>query len=727
MKKFKNILLPCRLFWQTYLINILFIGIAIISLLIVTFAIFPSFEQNSSAESASIFYKKVIFLLGLIFLMLIFFLTWLFMKRIVKPIEKLHMGIDLVIKGNYSHHIESSDRSEIGHLTNRFNQMVRSLKNSRSELNKKEEMLQSQKDFLRNIIDLSPNFIFARNTEGIFTLANKQMAELYGLAVDQMIGKKEKDFNSNVELVKQHFNEDIEVIRTKKKVSIPVYKISDIKGNDLWIQAVKFPLLTNNGEVEEIICVANDITERMEREEFIKHQAYHDYLTELPNRVLFEKKLEMNLHGDLEKNRDIAIMVIDLDGFKNINDSLGHSYGDMLLKIVARRLEASVNDKNEKICISRMGGDEFTVLVTDVDTINQVKKIASDIICEFNKPFYIDDIDFHVTASVGISVYPTDGSTAETLIKNADTAMYEAKKRGKNQYQFYLPKMGFGTIERLEIESLLRKALQNNELSLYYQPKSDLNTGEIKGMEALLRWNNDKLGMVSPSKFIPIAEDSGLIYKIGEWVLKEACRQNKEWQKSGYPPLRVAVNLSMRQLIDQDILRIINEALDKTGLDPCYLELEVTESAMMDNEEKVIDILGNLKEKGIYISIDDFGTGYSSLNYLKRLPVNALKIDRTFVMELGESESDQAIIQGTIAMAHSLNLKVIAEGVEEEKQLKFLQMRNCDEIQGFLVSKPLSVGKFTEGLEMKWNKQRVDHLLKGSKKNIISIIDRKFL
>ena len=438
-----------------------------------------------------------------------------------------------------------------------------------------------------------------------------------------------------------------------------------------------------------VACLLEDEREASELATVeIEHLAYHDALTGLPNRPLFVDRLIVALAQAGRANQKLAVFFLDLDHFKNINDSLGHSAGDTLLKAVADRVRRCVREGDT---IARFGGDEFTLLIPTIENVEDAAKIAQKITETLKIPFMIAERELFVTTSIGISMYPNDGSDAETLVRNADSAMYRAKDQGRDNYQLYAPAMNARALERLALENSLRKALSNDELVLHYQPLVDISSKSIVGLEALIRWNHPERGLLSPAHFISAAEVSGLIVPIGNWVLVTACRQLKIWQKRIDPDLTVAVNLSARQFQQGNLTSEVMQALEQTGLDPGSLELEITESSAMQNAENSIHTLRELKALGVRISMDDFGTGYSSLNYLKRFPIDTLKLDQSFVRDVTTDRGDAAIVSAVISMAHSLDLKVIAEGVETAEQLAFLQKQRCDYIQGYFFSAPLSV------------------------------------
>ncbi|HVS30188.1 MAG TPA: EAL domain-containing protein [Thermoanaerobaculia bacterium] len=436
-----------------------------------------------------------------------------------------------------------------------------------------------------------------------------------------------------------------------------------------------------------IACLLEDEREAAELAAVeIEHLAYHDALTGLPNRPLFMDRLIISLAQANRGNQKLAVFFLDLDRFKDINDSLGHSMGDALLKSVAERIRRCVREGDT---VARFGGDEFTLLIPRIENIEDAAKIAHKIIETLKIPFVIHDQELFVTTSIGVSLFPGDGLDPETLVRNADTAMYRAKDQGRDNYQLYAPAMNARAVERLAKENSLRKALSQNELVLYYQPQIDSRTNATIGVEALIRWQHPEEGLLSPARFISVAEVSGLIVPIGEWVIYTACRQIKIWQKKIDKELTVAVNLSARQFQQPDLVSQIRNVVMETGIDPSSLEVEITESNAMQNAENTMYTLRELKALGIRISMDDFGTGYSSLNYLKRFPIDTLKLDQIFVRDVTTDPTDAAIVSAVISMAHSLNLKVVAEGVETEEQLDFLRRQHCDVIQGYLFSPPL--------------------------------------
>ena len=436
--------------------------------------------------------------------------------------------------------------------------------------------------------------------------------------------------------------------------------------------------------------------ERKRYQEQLEHQANYDVLTGLPNRNLLHDRLKRAVFAQRDA-RPIAVVFIDLDHFKFINDSLGHTQGDKLLAIIAERLASIVREGDT---VARLGGDEFVLVLNDQNKEDVIFRAMQRVLNKVSEPMTIDGQELYITCSAGVSLYPADAPDVETLLKNADVAMYRAKEHGRDNFQFYTPEMNDLANERLALEHSLRRALERNELLLHYQPKVNLETGRIVGAEALLRWQHPEWGLIAPERFIPIAEETGLIVQIGAWVIRTACNQARQWQDAGLPPVIMSVNLSARQFRQESFVKVVTQILHETGLKPEQLEMELTESMLMHNANAAISILAGLKSIGVRLSLDDFGTGYSSLSYLSRLPIDTLKIDRSFVQHIGDQdECDNGILaQAIISLGHSLNLTVIAEGVETGEQLQFLKAHQCDEVQGFYFCKPTVAGEFAKML-----------------------------
>lgn len=454
-----------------------------------------------------------------------------------------------------------------------------------------------------------------------------------------------------------------------------------------------------------------DVTKQKLNEEQVLKIAYFDILTNLPNRYLFKDRLNQAILYAEKYKKALAIFFLDLDDFKRINDTFGHNFGDNLLRLVSDRLERNVRridtlsrveEDNLETTVARLGGDEFTILLREIKETQDASKVAQRIVDLFSQPFHIENRTIFMSTSIGIALYPDDGQDVDTLLKNADTAMYHAKEKGRNHYQFFSEHMNIEALERFSLESDLRSAIDKGEFQLYYQPQFDGSTGKIIGVEALIRWIHPERGMLLPDEFIPVAEESGLIMPIGNWVLKAACEQNKAWQLAEFRPIYVSINISCAQFKQNYFVESIAQTLLDAGLEPQYLELELTESILMEPTEATFRTLNELKATGVRIAIDDFGKGYSSFGYLKRLAIDTLKIDRSFVRDIIANSDDRAIIKAIISLARTLNLKVIAEGVETQEQLSYLQEQGSDGIQGFLLSEPMTPNSFIQLLKKEY-------------------------
>jgi diguanylate cyclase (GGDEF)-like protein len=461
-------------------------------------------------------------------------------------------------------------------------------------------------------------------------------------------------------------------------------------GHQLFIEDSVAPIRDHDGQTSGSVLVFRDVSRTRALAEQIAHLAEHDSLTGLPNRLLLNDRLNHAIASASRSASPMAVLFLDLDGFKHINDSLGHSAGDSLLKSVAERLQHCVRAPDT---VSRQGGDEFVVLLTDIRHAEDAAVTAGRILKSVMEPHGIESGELHVTASIGISIYPDDGVNAETLLKNADAAIYQAKESGVHSYRFFKPEMNIRAVDRQSIEQDLRRALERKELTLAYQPILNLKSGAIIGVEALLRWAQPMRGPVAPSVFIPVAEESGLIVPIGAWAMREACTQARAWTNAGLRSITMSVNVSALQFRSESFLAGITRTLEETGLSPGFLNIEVTESALMERARLGTPTLTALRDNGVQVSVDDFGTGYSSLSYLQRLPVDALKIDQSFVRQISPAAEDTTIVSTIINMGRSLKLKVIAEGVEAEYEAAFLKAQNCDEAQGFFFARPMTAEK----------------------------------
>jgi diguanylate cyclase (GGDEF)-like protein/PAS domain S-box-containing protein len=470
------------------------------------------------------------------------------------------------------------------------------------------------------------------------------------------------------------------------------------KNGDLYYEEKSISPLRDpvSGEITHFVSAGKDISERMHTQQRLDHLAHHDSLTELPNRLLLLDRLQRALGRANRHEKQLAAMFLDLDRFKQINDTLGHSTGDRLLRAVAGRLAKCLRQGDT---VARLGGDEFAILLEDLDDPDDVVPILEKLLATMRHPFVLDGQEFFTSFSIGICMYPQDGGDAEMLLRNADTAMYRAKAEGRSSYRFYTADMNARAFERLDLESRLRRSLERNEFVLHYQPKLDLGSGQVVGVEALLRWRHPDQGLVPPGEFIPLLEETGMIVPVGRWVLHEACRQARAWREAGLPAMTMAVNLSTHQFRNDDVCALVREALEVHGLSATELEVEITESALMDDVSHAAASILRLREQGVRVAIDDFGTGYSSLAYLKRFAISSLKIDRAFVRDLCDNHDDAAIVSAVLAMAQRLQLQVVAEGVETQGQLEFLRSEGCDQMQGYLLSRPMPGSQLPGWLE----------------------------
>lgn len=495
-----------------------------------------------------------------------------------------------------------------------------------------------------------------------------------------------------------------QVIETKEYTTV-VHEHYDKDGDKQYVELSASPLFDNEHNCVGIIESASDITEYLgvqdelrEQKDILEYQAHHDALTGLPNRVLFDDRLQQSIEKAKRNREKFAVFFIDLDRFKQINDSLGHKVGDKVLQEVSARINSVIRSEDT---LSRLGGDEFTVLMNELKNPQDASVLAQKILDILSEPIRCENQDLYVSSSVGISLFPQDDTDAQNLLKYADAAMYKAKDEGRNNFQFYSAEMTELAFEHVAMETSLRQALVNEEFIVYYQPQINGETGELTGMEALVRWKHPTLGLVHPITFIPLAEETGLIVALDQWVMRTAMKQIVHWYAQGYNPGKVALNLSVKQLNQKDFIETLKKLLKETACKPEWIELEVTESQIMTNPDEAIKILKKINEMGIQLAIDDFGTGYSSLSYLKRLPIDKLKIDQSFISELPSDDEDVSITKAVIALSKSLNLRVIAEGVEVKEQRDFLVENGCNSIQGFFYGKPMSASSLEKFLTKK--------------------------
>ena len=573
-----------------------------------------------------------------------------------------------------------------------------------------EERLRQSESRFRSLLALSSDWYWEQDAHLRFTEVAGMDPHRDRLGVGEFLGQTGLD-HGQLQVGEADFARYKVLTTARQPFRDLCHTARDADGEWRFISFSGEPVFDGDGRFSGYRGIARDITQSRRADEKILRLAHFDELTELPNRTMFMQTLKRAFSLAQRRGKQFALFFIDLDRFKNINDSLGHESGDQLLQDVARRLRDNLRESDS---VARLGGDEFVVLVEDCADPRELNSIAQNILNAVGRPYVLSGQEYHVTGSIGISTYPTDGQDPAALLKNADIAMYLAKDRGKNNFQFYSAQQNAHSFERLALESALRHALGRDEFVLHYQPRVDIPTGRIVGVEALLRWNHPDLPMVLPNQFIPLAEETGLIVPIGRWVLRTACAQSALWRHEGLPALRMAVNLSARQFSDDGLIDDIVDALAQAELAPNGLELEITESMVMQNPERAVTTLNRLREMGISVSIDDFGTGYSSLGYLKRFPIDNVKIDRSFIKDLPHDTDDAAITRAVIAMAQSLRIRVIAEGVETREQLQFLRDHDCNECQGYFLSRPLPASNFAL-LVTTWRDQIVEGRLRSAR------------
>jgi len=569
-----------------------------------------------------------------------------------------------------------------------------SIRNDISLRKKMEEEIRKSEEKYRLITENSLDLISVIDGEGNFLYVSPSH-EIH-------LGYDLEDLQSSNLLQRVHAQDremvahGIQQISVTKKVSSQLeFRIQMRSGEYICVETRMNSILNESGYLQKLVLVMRDITERKKSEQMIYHLAYHDSLTELPNRRLFMDRLRKEVKQAKQFQSQMAILFLDIDRFKYINDSWGHEIGDFILTETAQRIKKCIRSND---LVARLGGDEFTVMLTNFVSTKEVELIAGRIHASFKEPIRMGAQLYHISCSLGIALFPSDGRNADELLKRADMALYAVKDQGRNGYSFFHPDMEEQSLERILMENELRKAIEQEQFHIDYQPKMDLTTGHLIGMEALVRWDHPELGRIAPNKFIPVAEETGLIIPLGEWVLRRSCEQAIEWQRQGYPPLKLSVNLSVRQFYQSHLLEKIKEILKDTGLEPQWLELEVTESVFASMDDAAA-ILQEMRELGIHISVDDFGTGYSSFSYIKHLPVDTLKIDASFIRDIHQNKESQAIVKAILSIAQTLNINVIAEGVETREQAAILSEDGCSQGQGFLFSQPLSGQDFEQYLK----------------------------
>jgi diguanylate cyclase (GGDEF)-like protein/PAS domain S-box-containing protein len=556
------------------------------------------------------------------------------------------------------------------------------------EQKQKEEALRKSEAKFRAMTENVTDLIVTLDVSGKVKYASPSYKLIFGTEANLGNSFLTYTHPADVQRVSKKFTK---LLKDKKPAEVQ-FRYLHTEGYYITIETRAMPVLKGDGEIENVVVVARDVTERNKHEETIKRMAFHDQLTGLPNRRSFTEEFEVHLKKAENQDEQLGILFLDLDRFKFINDSLGHAFGDLVLKEVSVRLKKFIRGNGK---VYRMSGDEFTIILEKANP-TKLKQKMSNLLELFSDPIIVNDEMIHITASIGVSLFPSDGHDAKTLLKNADLAMYRAKENGKNTYHYYQSALENNSYERLLMENELHRAIEQDELILHYQPRYSIEKRSILAVEALIRWNHPRWGMISPGEFIPLAEETGLITKIGSWVIQTACRQTKEWLDKGFPPVKMAVNLSARQFLQRDLVIFIKKVLRDTGIPPQLLELEITESTLMKYEETILISIERLKEMGIQFALDDFGTGYSSLGYLKKFHIDTLKIDQSFIKGIGSETDDSAIASAIITLAHALKMNVVAEGVETEEQYNYLKEMKCNEIQGFYTCRPLEAKSIEE-------------------------------
>ena len=629
---------------------------------------------------------------------------------IVTPLSRLSKAADQLALGNFSAVLPPETRDELGHLVRAFTYMRESRKNAEQELSNLNASLETivmariaelrdSEAYIHAVLENVNEGIIVVEEAGSIISFNAAAEKIFGYTSQEISHQKFKLLISaeHLEITGQYHKFTQEESQEGTQYGVT----REVVGLRKDFSAFPLELKTTRLHIQNkllFITTARDITDRKDAELRISYMASHDALTTLPNRALLQDRIEQTLVHNQRRKLKAAVLFIDLDNFKIINDTLGHDIGDGLLQAAASRLLEGVRGEDT---VARQGGDEFIILLSHISSPEDAGIIAQKLQSTLAEPFLIKGKELHIGASIGIAIYPDDGENMETLMKNSDIAMYHAKESGKGNYQYFSSKLNEQAAEKQELNNDLRHAIERNELFLAYQPVIDMLSGSITGMEVLLRWNHPALGLVSPIKFIPLAEESGLILTIGDWVLKTACEQLQQWLKQGYEVPRLAINLSAKQFRQKSLAEDINNVLKMTGTDPRFIGIEITESMLVQNIEEVVITLLNLSNMGLEISIDDFGTGYSSLSYLKRFPINKLKIDKSFVDDIATHPDDAAIVKAIIAMAHGLSMKVVTEGVETHAQLDFLREHGCEQYQGYIFSKPLPAAEITNKLSRK--------------------------
>lgn len=673
-------------------------------------SVVPKSELINKAKG----YQFLISLVTILILVLGAIFTFFSTKILTNPIRKLKSIMEAAGGGDLSVRADIKTNDEFGELGNSFNLMIKQLSSNYEELSAVyEELLATEEELRSQYDEIQYNEEALRNSEERYVLAlecandsiwewNLKTGEFFSSdKLINIIGYKLNASNKIRNIIHpEDFTRAKEDFRNHIKNITPIlngeYRVKTTDGSYVWVLCKGKAIRDSDGKVIKLAGSISDISERKISEEKIKFMAYYDGLTKLPNKTLFTEKLNEQLEMMKCKELEGAVIFIDLDDFKNINDIMGHKFGDKLIVELAEKIKRLV-DRNDTIC--RFGGDEFIILNPSIKE-SDINGYLNRLLSLFNESHRIDNKLISITASIGAALYPKDGVDSETLLKNADSAMYKAKELGKNRFALYNPEIYLKLERKTSIERILRKAIENDEFSINYQPQYDAVSNKIFGFEALLRLNSKKLGFISPVEFIPIAEACGYITQIGLWVLKQACMQSVRWLNKGYKFRSMSVNISSVDLQQKNFVENVSKIIQDTGINPNIIELEITETVLMQSLESSINILNQLMDMGIRIALDDFGTGYSSLNYLKRIPISTLKIDKSFIDNIASSKKEELLINDIIHMAHTMELKIVAEGVETKEQLTVLKDKNCDYIQGYYFSKPLP----SEEIENLFNK-----------------------
>lgn len=599
-------------------------------------------------------------------------------QQVPEGMKELFASIDRTY-----HHVDADRRQmELSHaeVTSELRQKTLALQGQVDKLEKSCETLTTSVSVLRATLESTQEALWVIGQQAELSFYNTNFLALWGFKTVQV---ENADVDAVFRLIQHQLWDSATLVAHRSRAMIvgatagQEYSLRD--GRNIEVFAHHHPVVG-------VVWSFRDVTEKRIQEEKIRHQAHHDSLTGMPNRNLFYDRLTHGITKLQRMGGKLAVLYLDLDGFKTINDSLGHGVGDDLLRSVADRLGSALRDDDT---IARFGGDEFVLLLEDVEGHANVVRLAERIMEAFRSPYFVGNHEFHITSSIGIALYPDDGETSEILVRNADIAMYKAKDSGRNHFHFFTPALERLAKHRLSLETRLRHAVKNEEFQLYYQPITSLENQRLLGFEALLRWHTEDMGFVGPDIFIPVAEATGMIIPLSEWVMRAACIQTKAWKEMGFEDIYVAVNMSAKQFQHDNVYHSVIDTMDTIGVDPANFALEITESLVMQNIQGAIAVLRRFLDNGIMVAMDNFGTGYSSLNYLKTLPISVMKIDRSFTRDVLLSREDRAIVSSIITLGHNLSLRIIAEGVEEQSQLDFLREQGCDSAQGYFFGRPL--------------------------------------